>query len=843
MAELNDTFSGGASELSTQTSDSGESWTKLTDASSESILLDGSGRVYLDSGSVALGIYYSSWTPPTADYLVKVTARAASASGDLGIVARLTGTTWSNGSYYMARYEAGTGYQLFKNVTGSYTQLGSTDSGTSAPANGDTLELDVSGSSTTTVRLLKNGSQLISVDDSSSPLTSAGKVGLWMAGPMSTTTGYQADRLQTESTTALTANIASVASVSSGAATIAGTAALGGVDTKSYQLQRGTDGSTFGTNVGSPQVLSGSTAPSNQADSGLTNGTAYAYRWSVTDSAGSPATVNSDALWVVPHAAGTTFYVATAGSDSNAGTSTGSPWQTLTKVNRYLSDSILAGDSLLFNGGDTFTGSLRVTSAPGTSGSGVVTIGRYGTGNPTFDCANSYAVWLEDCQYTTVTGLTVEGSGVTSAGVTTSTDAGIKATLAGSSNLLGITISGNTISGCFYGVLLSVASGNANSFTAPTVSGNTISECGFVGIFTRQLPWVTQTKRFTDAVVSGNTISLVYGANNTALTNQGDFAADTQSGFGIIVANMTNGVVSGNDISDCGEAGSAAATGGSCGIMTAVCAGTIIRSNEISGQQDPTGTDGMGIDTDGSSQDCIVERNYVHGCDACAFMDFNIGGAFSQNSGNIFRYNISENNGRRVAEAGDGAHPCTFISLSGSVDSEVYNNTEYSAIAAGSEVNSISDNSTSGAVIRNNILVASGSGAKFGNVKNGTLLQGNLYYATGTATFSLTYNSVEKTSLGALQGVAEDVGGNPSGYATDPQLVSLGGGSAASYSPASALSAVVGTGLDLFTLFTTDIGNADYNGLAVSLWDGFNIGAVATSVGGQRRRRLLLLAG
>jgi len=73
-----------------------------------------------------------------------------------------------------------------------------------------------------------------------------------------------------------------------------------------------------------------------------------------------------------------TYYVANSGSDSNNGTSTGTPWQTITKVNAA---SLNPGDSVLFNRGDTFYGSLTISHA-GTSVNNI-TFGAYGTGaNP-----------------------------------------------------------------------------------------------------------------------------------------------------------------------------------------------------------------------------------------------------------------------------------------------------------------------------------------------------------------------------------------------------------------------------------------------------------------------------
>src|SRR5215203_5387190 len=50
-----------------------------------------------------------------------------------------------------------------------------------------------------------------------------------------------------------------------------------------------------------------------------------------------------------------TYYVNNNGSDSASGTSTGSAWKTISRVN---SQVLKAGDKVLFAGGQTFSGGL-----------------------------------------------------------------------------------------------------------------------------------------------------------------------------------------------------------------------------------------------------------------------------------------------------------------------------------------------------------------------------------------------------------------------------------------------------------------------------------------------------
>ncbi len=113
----------------------------------------------------------------------------------------------------------------------------------------------------------------------------------------------------------------------------------------------------------------------------------------------------------VGQAANTTYYVdSMSGNDSNNGTGTGTPWQTLTKVN---SVTFQPGDQILFKAGSYFTGTLT----PLGSGSAVSSIvfDKYGTGaTPIIDGGGSEkAVYLYNVQYITLRNLEIINDGTT----------------------------------------------------------------------------------------------------------------------------------------------------------------------------------------------------------------------------------------------------------------------------------------------------------------------------------------------------------------------------------------------------------------------------------------------
>src|SRR5688572_13432041 len=110
----------------------------------------------------------------------------------------------------------------------------------------------------------------------------------------------------------------------------------------------------------------------------------------------------------IAQAVGTTYYIdCAAGNDSNNGTSTTTPWRTITKVN---TTTFTAGDSILFKRATTCAGSL-VFQSQGTS-SARITIGAYGTGaQPAIDgTGHERAVKLVNPSYVTLQDLEIKNS-------------------------------------------------------------------------------------------------------------------------------------------------------------------------------------------------------------------------------------------------------------------------------------------------------------------------------------------------------------------------------------------------------------------------------------------------
>jgi Bacterial Ig domain len=150
------------------------------------------------------------------------------------------------------------------------------------------------------------------------------------------------------------------------------------------------------------------------------------------------AVVGSSSVTVNVNNGPATYYVSSSlGSDSNTGTDTSHPWQTVSKAAGVLS-SLHPGDRLLFNGGDVWSETMTFGDTPQHavvgSAAAPVYVGRYGTGRPVFDENNmngycfkavypSYAVrYLTldnfECKHATTAGVTFQTQGGNIPGIT-----------------------------------------------------------------------------------------------------------------------------------------------------------------------------------------------------------------------------------------------------------------------------------------------------------------------------------------------------------------------------------------------------------------------------------------
>jgi hypothetical protein len=821
-----DTFTGtNGTQWNAHTGETGATWTFASTSGTVPDLF--SNALTIHTQVVGITQAYASGVPNSADYELIVDIGYDSTTTDVAVL------------YFYARYADGSNHYfgsidtsgnatIQKKVGGTSTSLGS--NGTAGVATGDEWKFRVQG---TTLTLFRNGTAVVGpLTDSA--ITAANKVAL--AGQCATVgNGHNAFAIDTFTAqdvpagVALAAGVVSIANLASGTATLASTNVAGGTTPYSIQWKRSPDGTTY-SNIGSAQT--GSTGPvTNFTDSGLTDGSRYWYKYTATDSAGSPASVDSNVVIVVPHPPLQTFYCdPVGGNDTNNGMSTGAPWQTATRCSNYLAASIRPGDSLAINGGTTLAGNLTA----GPSGATVANpflLTSYGTGQATVSAGNGSGLVATDPQWFRTRNLTFTGSGVSSAGVTTNTGSGVVKQLTGAADVQGAAVLNCNISGFgVNGINFTVANGNTHYFDGPLAQGNTVSACGNAGI-TSGYGGIYGT-RFRAPLVTKNSVSNIYGTGGN-------------TGYGIQLVNWLGGTCNQNYVSSCGGA-SSGSSGGPTGIILAETNGALVSANEVYAQKTGDGGDGQGIDCDAGAVNNVIEKNYISGCDGPAFMTLNLGGSYQTTTGNVFRWNVAQNNGRRSTNhsAGTGPNPCTVF-VNRAAGSQFYNNTVYDTQATNAETQSFYGTQSDG-VYRDNIILTAGAGQTIGTFTSaGVTLQGNTYYASGGSTFSITINAVAYTSLASLQGAGyEKVGAAAVGSAANPSLANIGGAghgyplgnfaTLTAYDPTNATAAA--GGLDLAGTFGVAPGVLEFHGNAVHdpATGTYPVGAVraAASVGG-----------
>ncbi|UCF44002.1 MAG: hypothetical protein JSV99_03520, partial [Planctomycetota bacterium] len=114
-------------------------------------------------------------------------------------------------------------------------------------------------------------------------------------------------------------------------------------------------------------------------------------------------------LGLVSAVQGTTYYVSPSGNDNNSGTSPGDAWQTINKVN---SISFGDGDTILFEGGQTFSGSLLFDTGDGGTVASPLTVSSYGTGRATISSGSNDGLYVLNRAAFVVEDLNFVGSGL-----------------------------------------------------------------------------------------------------------------------------------------------------------------------------------------------------------------------------------------------------------------------------------------------------------------------------------------------------------------------------------------------------------------------------------------------
>lgn len=438
-------------------------------------------------------------------------------------------------------------------------------------------------------------------------------------------------------------------------------------------------------------------------------------------------------------AAGTTYYVdAAAGSDTNGGTSTDSPWKSLAKVNSVVFDP---GDRILLKAGSVWNDTYLDLKGSGVEGSPIV-VDRYGTGSkPLINFGNTavggegFGVRLKNVSYWEINNLEITSGQY----ATDMRRSGILVVGegAGAGAFKHIYIKGNDIHDVFGtdrrtgGINFHARGGNTDpesTWDDVLIEDNTVINVADTGIQVMtdafaNTSWAHKFDAFTHLIIRGNYVEKIHR----------DGILVRASVSPLIEYNTTNKI------------------GVSCDVNTSVVnyldnisfvaaqwayytTGAVFQHNEAFNTRVLQG-DGQAWDFDIKVSDSIYQYNFSH---------HNEGGALlvmDSTNNNIFRYNISQNDYDAFG---------TFHLRPGGGNLYVYNNVIYRDNGI---TTPLTKSSTSGMAYYSN----------------------NIFYNAAGGTY--TNSSFIKYNHNLFYGANSNVPNDPGKVVADPQFQSGGGAS------------------------------------------------------------------
>ncbi len=508
-----------------------------------------------------------------------------------------------------------------------------------------------------------------------------------------------------------------------------------------------------------------------------------------------------------------TYYVdGASGNDANSGLTTAKAWKTIAKVNASVFN---AGDSVLFKGSTTFSGTkitLGVANYSGTTPPTLarpLTIGSYGTGQATISTTAAGGFLALNIGNFTLRDLIFTGSGTGSAIEGVFADN----TLAGNIKLGGVSIINLTVSGFTdVGIQLGGDTGSSG-YDGALIQNCTIHDCGNEGIGV----YGTVDYAITNLTIDSCTCYNITGN-----------ASQNGAGSGIVVGSVNGGLLTNCVAHDCGS--NASNINGPVG-MYAYQSNAVIFTGCETYNQTTLNTDGGGFDLDGGCSNCIIEYCYSHNNAGSGFLAYNYGGVEAW-TGNTYRFNISQSD----CQAGATASFIIDNDGSGMTGPNIYNNTIYAS--HGTSAGFYIGQNNFGGTIANNIIYSTGTTKMINtaNTPNAALaFRGNDYFFTGS--FSLKWNVTTYTSYATWQTATgqEKISGVDVGLQVDPLLTSAGTGGNMGNNPASLTayqlqhtSTLIGAGRNMQTDFSINPGTLDFYGDTIpngGAGTGFNVGA------------------
>ncbi|ALW86066.1 hypothetical protein AUC43_13780 [Hymenobacter sedentarius] len=487
-----------------------------------------------------------------------------------------------------------------------------------------------------------------------------------------------------------------------------------------------------------------------------------------------------------------TYYISPTGNDGQTGTSIGTAWRTIDKVN---TTAFQPGDRILFEGGQTFQGGIWLHNGSQGTPTKPLVVSSYGSGRATISSGNSFGFYAPNTAGIELSKLVFVGAGRLS-----STNSGVIFTIDADNaplahlRLESLDVSGYRNSGIIFG------SDKATSgYSDVRITDCQLHANGEAGLSSYQpFPLAGQVHRNW------------YVGNCQAYDNPGRAdVTNTHTGNGIVLAGIDGVLIEHCVAHDNGRL-NANPSGGPVGIWGWACNNLVIQLSESYNNKSGTALDGGGFDLDGGCTNSVMQYNYSHDNQGAGYLLAQFGGAAPMHDLTI-RYNISENDARGHNQ---GALELWSSGDNGGIQrANIYNNTVLlTPPADGTRPKAvyIASGGFSDLSLRNNVLQTTGGLPVVSTLCTASLrLEGNCYWSTAEP-LVVEWNGSTYTDLQAWRTATTQEqlsAGRTTGLNADPQLSNL----SAVVAPL-ATSPVLAAGIDLQAEFNISPGVRDFMG-------------------------------
>lgn len=322
------------------------------------------------------------------------------------------------------------------------------------------------------------------------------------------------------------------------------------------------------------------------------------------------------------------YFLSASGNDNNDGYTPATAWRTIEKLNEI---HFNAGDTIFLQGGNTFTGTIRIGKDDNGSYEQPFVITSFGKGKATIDAGTAEGLLAVNSSNTKIISLVFKGNGVDNNKVSGihfySTDS---ASAPGNIQVIDCEVSGFHNAGIVFGAHESTS---VFGYQHVKILHCNATENGNAGISSYGSQLAFQHRNF-------------YIAYCKAFRNHGiPSKKKGHSGNGIVMAQVNDILIEHCEAYENGMHNQST-EGGPVGIWVWMCKGAVIQYCSSHDNYAGFTKDGGGFDIDGGSSGCIIQNNFSYNNEGAGYLLAEFGAQFPFED-NIIRFNVSVNDARK----------------------------------------------------------------------------------------------------------------------------------------------------------------------------------------------------